>query len=120
MGKNKSSGGSTKAAAKAAKKAKAVAKVERSEKKKITKSKNSVQEDDDDLEGILEKVCVPIIENFAYIAFLSLVDAERMGRSPRSYRRTCGRTSQPTRERIPHSMSERCTSVVHWWRILQR
>ena len=55
MAKKKSGPAASKAAVKAAKKAKANQKVEKREKKKSTKSKD-VEDDDQDLEGILDKV----------------------------------------------------------------
>ena len=52
----KKAGNTTKSNAKAAKKAKAAQKVERREKKQVSKSKDNIDDGDEDLEGILEKV----------------------------------------------------------------
>ncbi|KAK0213836.1 galactose oxidase [Armillaria fumosa] len=55
MAKKKAAAGA-KVTVKAAKKAKAAQKIDRKEKKKVSKSKDEFEDDDDDLEGILEKM----------------------------------------------------------------
>ncbi len=120
----------SKATLKAAKKAKAVQKVEKKEKKKTTKTKDEFEDDDEDLEGILDRVS-PLSTSRLQIegiwvlvgspnAGARSVDPKGMGGGTQGHRGARRGPAQPARERDAHAMSEREPPVVHRRGVLQR
>ena len=120
MGKKKPAAILSKSSAKAAKKAKAAQKVERKEKKKVSKSKDDADENED-LEGILDKVSfyVPwLIRTRSDLKWAS-VDAERVGGCAYRHRGARGRTPKQASQRDFNGLSKWESPLVHWRGIFQ-